>query len=153
IQAGQQITTVDELYKRMVLEEPETLATADAVVQHFDELESTRQRMLTARQQIGTLAPIRGLRTKIEAAAERMRLIDEVGHVGDPSSLATLWRATRRLALLRDVENDLQERKRMADDEVRERQALASAAAIERDGLVEVLRAAGGDRLATAQRE
>ena len=32
IQAGQQITTVDELYKKMVLEEPETLATADGVV-------------------------------------------------------------------------------------------------------------------------
>jgi hypothetical protein len=26
IQAGQQITTVDDLYKKMVLEEPETLA-------------------------------------------------------------------------------------------------------------------------------
>lgn len=153
IQAGQQITTVDELYKRMVLEEPETLTTADAVVQHFDELESTRQRMLTARQQIGTLAPLRGLRAKIEAAAERMRLIDEVGHFADPWSLASLWRATRRLTLLRDVEAELQERKRKADDEVREKQALASAAAAERDGLLEVLRSAGGDRLATAERE
>ena len=32
IQAGQQITTVDDLYKKLVLEEPETMATADAVV-------------------------------------------------------------------------------------------------------------------------
>ncbi|MFB9619094.1 ATP-binding protein [Brooklawnia cerclae] len=153
IQAGQQITTVDELYKRMVLEEPETLATADAVVQHFDELETTRQRMLTARQQVSALEPIRGLRSRIEAAGERMRLIDEVGQFTDPSSLATLWRAHRRLGLLREVETELRDRKRAADAAVREKQALAEAVEAERDGLGDVLRASGGDRLETAQRE
>ncbi|MDN5964485.1 MAG: AAA family ATPase, partial [Actinomyces sp.] len=74
IQSGQQITTVDELYKRMVLEEPETLGAADAVVQHFDELEDVRVRMTTARQQVQALEPIRDLRAGIEAAAARMRL-------------------------------------------------------------------------------
>lgn len=153
IQAGQQITTVDELYKRMVLEEPQTLTTADAVVQHFDELEATRVRMVTARQQIDALAPIPGLRQKIEAAAARMRLIDEVGQVGDATSLATLWRASRRRGLLREVEAELRELKRQADQEVREKEALATAAEAERDGLVEVLHASGGDRLTTAKRE
>src|SRR3990170_1323924 len=52
IQAGQQITTVDALYKAMVLEEPETLAKADEVVEHFDELAGTREQMITARQQV-----------------------------------------------------------------------------------------------------
>ena len=153
IQAGQQITTVDELYKRMVLEEPETLQVADAVVQHFDELKATRDRMVTARAQIDTLAPIRTVHARIEAAAERMRLIGEVGHFDDPDSVATLWRATRRLGLLRDVEAGLQEHKHRADGVVREKQALADAAEAERQGLVEVLRASGGDRLTSAQRE
>lgn len=153
IQAGQQITTVDDLYKRMVLEEPETLATADAVVTHFDGLEDTRNRMLTAQQQVRALEPIRAMRTRIEEAAERLRVIDEVGRFSDPDSLATLWKASRRLDLLRDVEGELQSKKRAIDQTVLEKQALAESADLERDGLSDVLRSAGGDRLETAHRE
>ena len=153
IQAGQQITTVDELYKRMVLEEPETLTIADAVVSHFDELESTRGRMVTAQKQVRALRPIRDMRTRIEESAERLRLIDAVGRFSDPASLASLWRAGRRLELLRAVEGELQAQKRDADDAVRVQQTLADAAESERDGLLEVLRNAGGDRLETAERE
>uniref|UniRef100_UPI0028D661B9 ATP-binding protein n=1 Tax=uncultured Microbacterium sp. TaxID=191216 RepID=UPI0028D661B9 len=104
IQAGQQITTVDDLYKRMVLEEPETLAVAEAVVSHFDGLESTRTRMLEARQQVRALQPIRAMKTRIDEAAERLRLIDELGRFGDPASRASLWRAQRRVDLLGAVE-------------------------------------------------
>ena len=153
IQAGQQITTVDDLYKRLVLEEPETMTTADAVVAHFDGLESTRTRMLTARQQVSALEPIRELREKIAAAAVRVQLVDEVGEFSDPASLATLWRADRRLGLLREVETELRDRKNAVDATLREKRALADAAEAERDGLIEVLRLSGGDRLETAQRE
>ncbi len=153
IQSGQQITTVDELYKRMVLEEPETLATADAVVQHFDELADTRRRMTTARQQVAALALLRTSRARIEAAADRLRLIDQAGRLEDPDSPAALWRATRRLGLLRTVESELQGRRRSAADAVREKESLADAADAEHDGLVDVLRASGGDRMDTALRE
>jgi uncharacterized protein YPO0396 len=153
IQAGQQITTVDDLYKRMVLEEPETLTTADAVVTHFDGLESTRNRMVNARQQVQALTPIRGMRTRIEEAAERLQIIDTVGRFADPASLATLWRANRRRELLRAVEDELRDSSHAAEAIVRETQALAEAAELERDGLNDVLRTAGGDRLETANRE
>ena len=153
IQAGQQITTVDDLYKKMVLEEPETMATADAVVAHFDGLDGTRNRMLTARQQVRALEPIRGIRTRIGAAAARMRLIDAVGNFADPDSLASLWQASRRQDLLHAVETELRARKLGADQAVRERQEIAKAAEAERDALSEVLRTSGGDRLDTAQRE
>ncbi|WP_197511186.1 hypothetical protein [Tessaracoccus coleopterorum] len=153
IQAGQQITTVDDLYKKMVLEEPETMATADAVVAHFDGLDGTRNRMVTARQQVRALEPIRGLRSRIQAAADRMRLIDAVGHFSDATSLAALWQASRRQDLLHDVETELRARKLGADQAVREKQELAKAAEAERDGMSEVLRSSGGDQLDTAQRE
>ncbi|SDO59746.1 Uncharacterized protein YPO0396 [Microbacterium sp. ru370.1] len=153
IQAGQQITTVDDLYKRMVLEEPETLAVADAVVSHFDGLEGTRTRMLEARQQVRALQPIRAMKTRIDEAAERLRLIDALGRFGDPGSRASLWRAQRRVDLLSAVETELRERTHATDALVRERQALADAAEAEREGLGDVLRAAGGDRLDAAQRE
>lgn len=153
IQAGQQITTVDDLYKRLVLEEPETLASADAVVAHFDELESTRLRMLTARQQVAALEPLRGLRLRMAASAERVRLIDALGDFGASHSPAALWRAEQRLGLLRDVEAELRVHTQAVDVLLREKRALAEAAETERDGLTEVLRVRGGDRLETAQRE
>ncbi|QMU97371.1 AAA family ATPase [Microbacterium esteraromaticum] len=153
IQAGQQITTVDDLYKRLVLEEPETMATADAVVAHFDELESTRTSMITARQQVNALEPIQGIRERIAAAAEQVRLIDEVGDFASPSSRATLWRAERRLDLLREVEAELRDRTHALDLTLREKKALVDAAEAERDGLLDLLRQSGGDRLETAQRE
>ncbi|MFD5224608.1 ATP-binding protein [Microbacterium sp. NPDC058342] len=153
IQAGQQITTVDDLYKRLVLEEPETMATADAVVAHFDELESTRTSMITARQQVNALEPIGGIRERVASAAQQMRLIDEIGEFTDPSSRAALWSAQRRLDLLREVETELGARTRMLDAGIREKKALVDAADVERDGLLDVLRHSGGDRLETAQRE
>lgn len=153
IQAGQQITTVDDLYKRMVLEEPETLAVADAVVSHFDGLEGTRTRMLEARQQVRALQPIRTMKARIDEASDRLRLLDTLGRFGDPESRASLWRAQRRVDLLTAVEDELRDRTHATDALVRERQALADAAEAEREGLGDVLRSAGGDRLEAAQRE
>ncbi|WP_460801321.1 ATP-binding protein [Microbacterium sp. GXF6406] len=153
IQAGQQITTVDDLYKRLVLEEPDTMDAADAVVAHFDELESTRTSMLTARQQVNALEPIPGIRAKIAEAASRVALIDEVGSFIDETSRAALWRAERRLELLRAVEAELRGQKITIDLSLREKRALADAADVERDGLLDLLRQSGGDRLETAQRE
>ena len=65
IQAGQQITTVDALYKTMVLEEPETLATADEVVAALRRARPAPvTRMITARQQVNALTPIREHRAR-----------------------------------------------------------------------------------------
>lgn len=152
IQAGQQITTVDELYKRMVLEEPETLATADAVVSHFDELETTRQQMVTAQKQVRALQPIRQMRSRIEEAAQQLQLIDQIGQFNEDSP-AELWRTSHRLQLLRAVETELQTAARAAENELRTCQAAADAAEAERDAQAEVIRKSGGDRLETAERE
>ncbi|MFI0405716.1 ATP-binding protein [Actinomadura sp. 3N508] len=153
IQAGQQITTVDALYKTMVLEEPSTLATADEVVQQFDELSGTRERMITARRQVRALAPIRDHRRSIDEAVARLLVIDDVGSFTDPSSPAALWRHERRLDLLRAAEQDLTGRRRRAEDDVRETAALIDGTETRREALLDTLRASGGDRLETALRE
>ncbi|TDC80768.1 SbcC/MukB-like Walker B domain-containing protein [Actinomadura sp. 7K507] len=153
IQAGQQITTVDALYKTMVLEEPATLATADDVVQQFDELSGTRERMITARRQVRALTPIRDHRDVIDRAVTRLRLVDDVGSFTDPASPAALWRYERRLELLRAAEKDLTGRRGRAEQEVQETAALIKAADSQREALLETLRASGGDRLENALRE
>ncbi|WP_136519806.1 ATP-binding protein [Cellulomonas telluris] len=153
IQAGQQITTVDALYKAMVLEEPDTFATADAVVEQFDKLSGTREQMVTARQQVRALEPIREHRAAIEAGAERLRVIEAIGRFEDAGSPAALWRDERRLALVRDVEADLQRRHGQAQRLALETSARIDAARSELDGVRETLWASGGDQLARAQRE
>lgn len=153
IQAGQQITTVDALYKSMVLEDPDTFATADAVVEQFDKLTGTREQMITARQQVKALEPIREHRSAIEEAAARLRVVDAVGGFDDGTSPAAVWRHERRLGLLREVEADLQQRHREALRLAAETSARVTASRVELDGVKETLWASGGDRLATAQRE
>ncbi|MBO3093640.1 ATP-binding protein [Cellulomonas dongxiuzhuiae] len=153
IQAGQQITTVDALYKSMVLEDPDTFATADAVVEQFDKLTGTREQMITARQQVKALESIAEHRTAIEGAAARLRVVDAVGGFDDGTSPAALWRHERRLVLLRDVEQDLRQRHGEALRLAAETSARVTAARVELDGVKETLWASGGDRLATAQRE
>jgi uncharacterized protein YPO0396 len=153
IQAGQQITTVDALYKTMVLEEPSTMATADAVVQQFDELSGTRERMITARRQVTALTPIREHRRTIDEAVARSRVIDDVGSFTDTLSPAALWRHERRLDLLRASEKDLARRHRQAEEELRETKALVKVAESQREAMSDTLRASGGDRLDTALRE
>lgn len=153
IQAGQQITTVDALYKAMVLEEPVTFATADAVVEQFDKLTGTREQMITARQQVKALDPIRAHRAAIEEAADRLRVIDQIGTFEDRTSPAALWRYERRLGLLRSVELDLQRRHQQAQRLTVETTSRIDAAKAELDGVKEMLWTSGGDKLATAQRE
>ncbi len=153
IQAGQQITTVDDLYKKMVLEEPETLATADGVVAHFDELSATRERMITAEQQVRALSPIREHRAAIETAVERLRVIESIGRFEDAATPAGLWKADQRVDLLSTVEGDLSSQKSRAEQVVDEHDALVKAADAEWEGLEQVLRSSGGDRLETAERE
>ena len=153
IQAGQQITTVDALYKAMVLEEPDTFATADAVVEQFDKLTGTHEQMVTARRQVTALAPIRDHRAAVEGGARRLRVIDALGSFDDVTSPAALWRHERRLDLLRALEAELHNRYRDAQRLKDETTTRINAATAERDGVRETLWASGGDKVFTANRE
>ena len=55
IQAGQQVKTVDGLYKSMVLERPATYAAADKAVNHFEDLERSYGAMVTEAQKAQVL--------------------------------------------------------------------------------------------------
>lgn len=153
IQAGQQITTVDALYKTMVLEEPSTLATADEVVKQFDDLSATRKQMVTAQQQVRALSPVRKHRRTILDTGEHLRLIDSLGRFTDSSSSAALWRSEQRVELLHAAEDDLRQQLAEARKAHAAMSAVAEGARAELDGVTETLRASGGDRLNLARAE
>ncbi|ACZ31238.1 conserved hypothetical protein [Xylanimonas cellulosilytica DSM 15894] len=153
IQAGQQITTVDALYKSMVLEEPETLAKAADVVEHFDELSGTREQMVTAQQQVRALRPIRAHRAAVDEARDRLDVIDGVGGAADDASAVGLWRAEHRAALLRAVEDDVRGRSRAETAQVRDLKARVDARKDELEGVRQTLWASGGATIQNAERE
>ncbi len=153
IQAGQQITTVDALYKTMVLDEPATFAAAEGAVRQFDELSATHDRMVTAQQQVRALQPIREHRTEIDQAVDRLNHIDSLGQFSDSSSPAAIWAASRRLDLLRSCETELRRSQAHAQQETVDLGAAVTATKLEHDTARELLNDAGGERLTKAQQE
>lgn len=160
IQAGQAITTVDALYKAMVLTEPETLEVADRAVEHFDELSAVRTEMLTATRQVEVLRPMRTLREQAEAAQRTVELLDMLGVPAGGGAAAPAeptvfgaWRDGRRLALVRSEEEANRAAHRAAEE--RRTAAVARIASAEAD-LEEVrasLRSQGGDAIEATERE
>ncbi len=78
IQAGNQVRSVDELYKDMVLERPSTYAAADRAVEHFDDLDTAYSAMRVEEQKLELLDPITDLHERRVAAARRLTELDSV---------------------------------------------------------------------------
>jgi uncharacterized protein YPO0396 len=108
IQAGHQMPTVDDLYKRLVLEQPGTYAAADAAVEHFKDLEDAYEAMESEAKKAEVLAHIPALWEEREAAREQVRLIDTfgLGHSHDDTPFG-LWKLTTEDRLLEGVEDNL----------------------------------------------
>ncbi|WP_137293557.1 ATP-binding protein [Nocardioides dongxiaopingii] len=99
IQAGNQVRSVDELYKDMVLERPSTYAAADRAIEHFDDLDTAYSAMRTEEQKLDLLEPITELHERRVAAARRLAQLDSYGvtQAGDTPLRLWLLRTHRRL--------------------------------------------------------
>ncbi len=122
IQAGQQIRTVDELYKTMVLELPPTYTAADLALAHFDDLEAAYVSMRTEEDKATLLEPITGHHHQLSAARTRLTEIDEFGLTapGNRTPFA-IWQAATEYDLLEQACH------RVRDDLATNRTALAAA--------------------------
>ncbi|WP_435300352.1 ATP-binding protein [Timonella sp. A28] len=160
IQAGQQISTVDALYKQMVLEEPETFRIADDAIAHFDELSAVRQEMMRAEGQVELLTPIPRLRGERDEALERASLISELGTLHSAgssevtdSSIFGLWRDRNALDLItREVTAN-----RTAHAAAKAAKVSATAGIAHDEAQLEVVRdnqrKSGGDQVESLNRE
>jgi uncharacterized protein YPO0396 len=101
IQAGRTITSVDGLFKEMVLEKPRTYDAAEQAVEHFSELETAYVLMCTAHEQIDTLRPIVEMHTALEQARTQYELLDTFGlGAASPHGPVPLWAARTEQRLL-----------------------------------------------------
>ncbi|TFC81584.1 hypothetical protein E3T23_06275 [Cryobacterium cheniae] len=100
IQAGQQVKTVDGLYKSMVLEEPATYAAADKAVAHFEDLERSYGAMVAEAQKAKVLERLPDLHRVYEAATDKADLIDTFGVHRSGDTPFVLWQLRTEQSLL-----------------------------------------------------
>ncbi|SDT16475.1 ATP-binding protein [Microterricola viridarii] len=148
IQAGQQVKTVDGLYKSMVLERPATYAAADKAVNHFEDLERSYGAMVTEAQKAQVLERLPELQKQFVEASDRADLVDTFGVARSGDTPLRYWELGTEQRLLADAgDGNRSERKRV-------QAALSAATAAEKElkaGLAESQRRQrenGGDVLA-----
>ncbi|WP_104191991.1 ATP-binding protein [Cryobacterium sp. Y82] len=103
IQAGQQVKTVDGLYKSMVLEEPATFAAADKAVDHFEDLERSYGAMVTEAQKAQVLDRLPELHQAYEAATAKAELVDTFGVHRAGDTPFVLWQLLTEHTLLENA--------------------------------------------------
>ncbi|HEU4514968.1 MAG TPA: SbcC/MukB-like Walker B domain-containing protein [Nocardioidaceae bacterium] len=147
IQAGNQVRSVDELYKEMVLERPTTFAAADRAIEHFDDLESAYTAMRTEELKQEVLAPITGLHERKVAARARAQELDAFGVTTKGDTPVRLWLLRTHARLLGEaVERNRQSRTEVAD-ELRASSRAELALHADLESAKEEHRAAGGTNL------
>lgn len=100
IQAGQQVKTVDGLYKSMVLEQPATYAAADKAVDHFEDLERSYGAMVTEAQKASVLERLPELHSDYETATATADTIDTFGVHRTGDTPFVLWQLSTERALV-----------------------------------------------------
>ncbi|WP_187976062.1 ATP-binding protein [Mycetocola sp. JXN-3] len=100
IQAGQQVRTVDGLYKSMVLERPATFEAADTALAHFADLEKSYEAMVTEDQKSTVLGAVPALMTEHARARAEEATIDTFGVNREGATAFNLWRVRTERELL-----------------------------------------------------
>lgn len=91
IQGGHQVRSVDDLYKSLVLEPPATFEAAERAVEHFADLETSYEAMLTSADKERVLSRLPDLRTEFTTAQAAAELIDTFGVHREGDSPFKLW--------------------------------------------------------------
>jgi uncharacterized protein YPO0396 len=151
IQAGQQVRSVDGLYKSMVLEVPATYAAADKATAHFGDLEKSYEAMVTEDQKAKVLEQIPDLRERFDTATENANTLDTFGVNRDGDTPFLLWRLRTECLLLDRASDENRAKQRDATDKF----DAAAAQELKLNKRIHEVqdqqRAEGGDALASIQ--
>jgi uncharacterized protein YPO0396 len=147
IQAGNQVRSVDELYKDMVLERPATYAAADRAIEHFDDLDTAYAAMRTEEQKLELLQPITGLHERKVAAARRLAELDSYGVTLSGDTPLRLWLLRTHARLLEAAVSANRDARTATADQLAATTAAESALHGDLEAAKEAHRAAGGSTL------
>ncbi|MBZ5740331.1 ATP-binding protein [Nocardioides mangrovi] len=149
IQAGNQVRSVDELYKDMVLERPATYAAADRAIEHFDDLDTAHSAMRTEEQKLELLEPIGGLHDRRESASRRLAELDSYGVTLGGDTPIRLWLLRTHLRLIEAAVATNRHDRAATADELTATAGEERALLTDLEAAKESHRAAGGSTLQT----
>ncbi|MEI5675678.1 MULTISPECIES: ATP-binding protein [unclassified Nocardioides] len=147
IQAGNQVRSVDELYKDMVLERPSTYAAADRAVEHFDDLDTAYSAMRVEEQKLELLDPITDLHERRVAAGVRLGELDAYGVTLPGDTPLRLWLLRTHRRLLGGAVDANRDDRRATDEERTRTAGAEKALQSDLEAAKEAHRAAGGSTL------
>lgn len=147
IQAGNQVRSVDELYKDMVLERPATYAAADRAIEHFDDLDTAYAAMRTEEQKLQLLEPITDLQTRRDSAARRLAELDSYGVTLAGDTPLRLWLLRTHASLLERAVTANRAARTSTAEELAATTAAEAALLGDLEAAKEAHRAAGGSTL------
>lgn len=146
IQAGTMSRTVDELYKKLVIELPETFNVADEAIATFDELDEMYRKMEVSQQQADLLAPIIQLHAQMTEAQEAIAQARALGAIDADDTPAGLWRLRTHARILGVEDDEFREQATTLEAQLR----TAESATHDAEQLLDVAKAefdaGGGDR-------
>ena len=115
IQGGQQIRTVDGLYKSLVLEEPATYAAADKAVSHFSDVDESYKAMVTEANKAKLLERLPNLHADYAQASDTAGMIDALGAQPGADSPFVLWTlGTEAVLIARGISTNRESRRAAA---------------------------------------
>lgn len=147
IQAGNQVRSVDELYKEMVLERPATYAAADRAIGHFDDLDAAHSAMRTEEAKLSLLEPITTLHERGVAARARMAELDAFGVTRTGDTPLRTWLLRTHLRLLEKAVADNRDARRTTSDAFAAATSAEAALVGDLEAAKAAHRAAGGSTL------
>ncbi|MFI6883870.1 ATP-binding protein [Streptosporangium canum] len=153
IQGGQQVKTVDGLYKSMVLEEPATYAAADKAIGHFGDLERAYEAMVTEADKATVLEHLPALHGDFKQATSTADAIDALGIHRDGDTPFLLWRLHTERSLLADTVEANRTSRGKAHDEYKDARTREAELKIQIEDLKQQIRANGGDALAALKND
>jgi uncharacterized protein YPO0396 len=153
IQSGQQESTVDDLYKKLVLELPPTYDEAKKVIAHFDDLSDLYEELRRDQQQIDTLSDIRTQYETYQEALIALSTVSSLGHTKPADSTFALWSATIRSAALASELENLQLQKAAAISAVDASTRTVTELEVRQSDLIEQIRDNGGEALTRLEQE
>lgn len=147
VQSGQQIRTVDELYKGLVLELPSTYEAADAAISEFDDLEESYISMRTAQEKADLLLPIIELHASLTAAQDELLELDTFGLNRPGLTPLNLWKLHTESDLLAETISRNAASRATVGSSLRDAVADERRAEGEHETAVDAHREAGGGKL------